>query len=927
MPSFLNRHIGPSKNEEIEILKELGYKTTEDFSQSCLPSSIQSTFKEDDKFEALSEAQILEKAQRHAENNQVYKSLIGSGYYGTYTPSPIQRNVLENPAWYTAYTPYQAEISQGRLEALINFQTMICDLTGMELANSSLLDEGSALSEAATMATNINRSKATRILVDQNIFPQSLSVLKTRMKSLDVELDFVDAAEIETSSYENAFALIVQSPNRYGQILNCKDIFSKAKSKGLLCIAATDLLFSTVHEPCGKEGADIVVGSSQRFGVPMGFGGPHAAFLATKEEYKRLTPGRIIGTSKDVQGNLAYRLALQTREQHIRREKATSNICTAQVLLAVMASMYAVYHGPKRLRDIALKIKSQTETLKKLMKQKGFKLLEGASFDTLTIHSPSEEARKLFESHQINIRIDSEKSWGFSVDETWDDDFFQKISNTILKLNFEKYEEAKSQRDSSFLTHPVFNTYHNETEFMRYLKKLESKDFSLVHGMIPLGSCTMKLNAATEMMPVTYKAFSQIHPHAPTNQVRGYLELIAELEKDLCKVTGFTKFSFQPNSGAQGEYAGLLAIKEYHKAQKQENRKICLIPSSAHGTNPASAAMAGFKIVVVKSDANGNICAKDLQSKVDENKDNLAALMVTYPSTHGVYEENIIEVCDMIHQAGGLVYMDGANMNALVGLSKPADLGMDVMHFNLHKTFCIPHGGGGPGVGPIGVVEKLEAYLPKDPRGEQSLSVSSALYGSASILPISWSYIKLMGFDGLKKASEVAILNANYMAKKLSSKYEILFKGKNNHVAHECILDTRVFKESGVTVDDIAKRLMDYSFHAPTMSWPVVGTLMVEPTESESKEEMDRFCDAMLKIYDEIEEVKNKTYSIEESVLRNAPHSLAVLTSDKWTYSYPRSKALGSLQNKFIVPVGRVDNAYGDRNLFCTCPSPEDFES
>lgn len=936
MTPFAERHNGNSSQDTTDILKELGYKSLDEFTNATLPEVILSKFDSKNSFKALTEPQLLERAKKLASENKNYKSVIGAGYFGTHTPSPILRNVFENPGWYTAYTPYQAEISQGRLEALINFQTMVCDLTGMEIANSSLLDEGTAISEASSMALNICKKKSDKktLLVDENIYPQSLSVLQTRMKHLGVEVVSI-CMESEISNFKDSdsvFAVAAQSPDRYGKILNLENIFSFAKSIDALSIAATDLLFTTIHQPPGEEGADIVVGNSQRFGVPLGFGGPHAGFIATKNIHKRLIPGRIIGLSKDAQNKPAYRLALQTREQHIRRERATSNICTAQVLLAVMASTYAVYHGPKRLKRIALDIKTKALKLRNLLKEKNYSVVDTKIFDTLTVNSPSKEVKALFEKNGINIRIDNEKSWGLSVDETWDDNFINKFIS-ILDLNTNvKTEEAKDLRTSDILTHPVFNSYHTETELMRYLKRLENKDFSLVHGMIPLGSCTMKLNAATEMIPVTYEGFSNIHPHTPREQIPGYLSLINEINDDLCKMTGFSKFSFQPNSGAQGEYAGLLAIKSYHKANGDTSRNICLIPASAHGTNPASAVMAGFKVVVIKTDDNGNIEAKDLQEKIETHKNSLSTFMVTYPSTHGVFEENIKEVCSMIHNAGGLVYMDGANMNALIGLSKPAELGIDVVHLNLHKTFCIPHGGGGPGAGPIGVIDRLVPHLPKTPESSSSdsQSVSAAEFGSASILPISWAYIKMMGSDGLKLATQQAILNANYIAKRLSPHFKILYTGKNTHVAHECIIDTRPFKEFGVTVDDIAKRLIDYGFHAPTMSWPVIGTLMIEPTESESKTEIDRFCDGLISIAKEINEIKENKTTIEDSVLRNAPHSQKLLMSDSWPYSYSREKAGFPLRflttNKFFPVVGRVDNAFGDRNLFCTCPPLEDFE-
>ncbi len=941
--NFENRHIGPNLKEQTKMLDYLKAGDTLDgLTDSALPEPIKSDFSDVDKFEALSEAELLRLAESLAQKNEGYTSVIGQGYYNCETPSPILRGILENPGWYTSYTPYQAEISQGRMEALINFQTLVTDLTQMELSNSSLLDEGTALSEAVTMSVAIskNRSDKKVVLVEKGVFKQSLAVLETRMRPLLIEVVLFKADTLKTTLEEykdRVFCVVAQSPAKDGQLIpKLKELFQTTRDFNAVPVAATDLMSCLLFDGPGHFGADIVVGSTQRFGVPLGNGGPHAAFLATKEKFKRLIPGRIIGVSKDVKGKMAYRLALQTREQHIRREKATSNICTAQVLLAVVASMYAVYHGPKGLRQISARIKKTTDYVFSLMKAKGFEpTFSGEFFDTLNFKKTSNwsSVKDKLVKAKINVFEDTD-TWGFSVDEAWDADFTKTFCKA-LDLDFKK--EAWTNQDFKesdfrpvdYLNHKNFNSYHTETELMRYMKRLENKDFSLTHGMMPLGSCTMKLNAATEMRTIGLKGFSNVHPFAPKGQSLGYHEMIEDLNDKLCSLLGFSKFSFQPNSGAQGELAGLFSIKEYHKDHDQGHRDICLVPTSAHGTNPASAVMSGFKVVAVSTDEEGNINLEDLKEKISQYKNQVAAMMITYPSTYGVYEGSIKEICDMVHSDGGLVYMDGANMNALVGLTKPADLGIDVSHLNLHKTFCIPHGGGGPGVGPIGVVKRLEPYLPKSPFDKNPLSISSAEYGSASILPISWSYIRMMGFEGLRRATQVAVLNANYIAKKLSKNYKIMYTGLNGFVAHECIIDTRLFKETSVTVDDFAKRLMDYGFHAPTMSWPVVGTLMVEPTESEGIEELDRFCDAMLSIYDEIEEIKSGDISYENSTLKNAPHSMDTLTSSSWDFKYSREKAgfptKYQKENKFFPRVDRIDNAFGDRNLFCTCPPVESF--
>jgi len=941
--AFESRHIGPNLEDQSLMLKSLGAgHTLDDLTNQALPDTIKSSFRENDKFDSLTEAELLRLARKLSEKNAGYTSVIGQGYYNTLTPSPILRGILENPGWYTSYTPYQAEISQGRMEALINYQTLVSDLTSMELSNSSLLDEGTALSEAVTMSVAISKNKTEDkiVLVEEGVFTQSLAVLKTRMKPLKIDVRSFKASDLESilkQNSEQTFCVVAQSPRKDGSLVeNMKELFDLAKDHNAVPVAATDLMACLLHEGPGHHGAEIVVGSSQRFGVPLGNGGPHAAFLATKEKHKRLIPGRIIGVSKDSKGKMAYRLALQTREQHIRREKATSNICTAQVLLAVVASMYAVYHGPKGLREISKRIQKTASYFCNLFKEQGFEPLnENSFFDTLTFKKTAgwEELSKKLSAAKINLR-DDESSWGFSVDESWDLDFVKHFSK-VSGLSFDEKSwmdqtlDEANLRPQDYLKHPNFNSYHTETDLMRYMKRLENKDFSLTHGMMPLGSCTMKLNAATEMMTIGMDGFSNVHPFAPKDQTLGYQEMIEDLNEKLCSLLGFSKFSFQPNSGAQGELAGLFTIKEFHIANNGEHRNVCLVPTSAHGTNPASAVMSGFKVVAVGTDDQGNIDVEDLKAKIESYKDHIAALMITYPSTHGVYESSIKEICSLVHADGGLVYMDGANMNALVGLTKPADLGIDVSHLNLHKTFCIPHGGGGPGVGPIGVVERLIPYLPTSPFEKDAISISAAEFGSASILPISWSYIRMMGFEGLRRATQVAVLNANYIAKKLKPNYKIMYTGQNDFVAHECIIDTRLFKECGVTVDDFAKRLMDYGFHAPTMSWPVVGTLMVEPTESESLAELDRFCDAMNSVYLEIEEIKKGEIAYENSPLKNAPHSLATLTASSWDYEYSREKAgfptKHQQNNKFFPMIDRIDNAYGDRNLFCTCPPLEDL--
>ncbi len=938
---FTGRHIGPDTNEINEMLGLLKISDLNELVTKCAPESILSG-KDLDLPQGLSEQELLEKADSIAKKNQVFKNYIGCGYYESHTPTVIQRNILENPAWYTAYTPYQAEISQGRMEALLNFQTMVSDLTGLEIANASLLDEGTAIAEAAALAFNIQRKDIrTKVFIDQSTFAQSIDVLETRMSPLNIEVVVGDWKNFEFD--DSYFAAIVQYPNALGEIKDYKKLADKIHSKNGLFIVAADLLSLTLLKSPAEFGADIAVGSTQRFGVPMGFGGPHAAYFATHSKFQRNVPGRIIGASKDTKGKIAYRLALQTREQHIRREKATSNICTSQVLLAVMASMYAVYHGPEGLKRIALNIHELTCILARELESLGLKVTSKNFFDTLTFTLDKDSILQLkrhLSTHKINLWY-TDYSVSLSVDETKTlSDIMELVGLIAQSLGkgrvFDNSParmriDEEHHRTSDYLTHSIFNSYHSETEMLRYIHSLEVKDLSLNQSMIPLGSCTMKLNASTEMQPVTWKNFASIHPFAPVEQAQGYMELIDQLSSWLCHITGFEAVSLQPNAGSQGEYAGLLVIKKYLEDKGETNRDICLIPSSAHGTNPASAVMAGMKVVVVKCDDQGNIDMSDLKEKVAAHKDNLAALMVTYPSTHGVYEVTIREICQIIHDNGGQVYMDGANLNALVGISQPGEFGADVSHLNLHKTFCIPHGGGGPGVGPIGVAKHLAPYLPKhiiqkSAGPETGIgAITSAPWGSASILPISWAYVAMMGGTGLKKATQVAVLNANYIAARLKDHYPVLYKNKDGYVAHECIIDVRSFvNTASVTVDDIAKRLMDYGFHAPTMSWPVAGTLMIEPTESESKAELDRFCDAMISIRKEIDSIADGKSDRQDNVLKNAPHTINDITADEWSHPYTREQAVFPLdwvrERKFWPSVNRVDNAYGDRHLVCSCP-------
>jgi glycine dehydrogenase len=941
--SFALRHIGLSQADIESLLDQLGYKDLEEFSKSVLPENIFI----DQKLElndAMSEQDALKAIKEISKANSVYRSFIGQGYYGTITPKVILRNVFENPGWYTSYTPYQAEISQGRLEALINFQTMVGDLTGFEIANASLLDEATAAAESMTLAHRVGKSKSQKFFIDQNCFPQTISVVTARAKPIGIEVMVGDPQKLIDLTEETYFGALLQYPGNDGAITDFSQEIKSIHENNGLVIMATDLLALTMLKSPGELGADIAIGSSQRFGVPLGFGGPHAAFMATKEQYKRSLPGRLIGASIDADGRTAYRLALQTREQHIRREKATSNICTAQALLAIMAGFYAAYHGPEGLKQIAQSVHLKAIALAKEINELGYALRSSNFFDTVTVHTKS-QTKEVFSAAQkqlMNIRMLDENHISISLDETTSDLEVQSIAK--LFKGIAKKEKAVSSfdlpnnilRSSEYLTHPVFHLYRTETEMLRYIRKLCDKDIALDRAMIPLGSCTMKLNATSEMIPVGWEEFSNIHPYAPQDQVAGYKILIKDLEAKLSEITGYAAVSLQPNAGSQGEYAGLLAIDAFHRSNGDQQRKICLIPESAHGTNPASAQMAGMKVVPISCDKKGNIDLEDLKEKATHHSNELAAIMITYPSTHGVFETTVSEVCKIIHDHGGKVYIDGANLNAMVGLCKPGEFGGDVSHLNLHKTFCIPHGGGGPGVGPIGVVEDLAPHLPSDPLTYKQTSknvgpVSATNFGSASILPISWMYIQMMGASGLRKATQVAILSANYIAQKLSSHYKILYTGKNGLIAHECILDIRPLKElCGVEVDDIAKRLIDFGFHAPTMSFPVPGTLMIEPTESESLVELDRFIEAMISIRNEINQIEEGTYSIEDSPLRNAPHCAEKVTSDNWQYKYSRSIAAYPAElkgrNKYWPPIGRVDNVYGDKNLMCSCPSMSDYQ-
>ena len=938
--NFSRRHIGPSTSELNDMLKIIGVKSIEDLLSQTIPEKIR--LKSDlDIPDAISEMEFLKEIKKFSTLNKNFKTYIGLGYHDTFTPSVIQRNILENPGWYTAYTPYQPEIAQGRLEALLNFQTMICDLTKMEIANASLLDEGTSAAEAMIMMYN-NRSKdqksqnISRFFVDSNILPQTLSVLKTRAYPLCIEI-VVD--EIDNISSDDCFGCIIQYPGKKGNLPNINKFLSSIKNEDFKTILAVDIMSLVIIEPPNPEKIDVVVGTTQRFGIPLGYGGPHAAFFATKEKYKRNIPGRIIGVTKDVDSDYALRMALQTREQHIKRDRATSNICTAQVLLAVMAGMYAVYHGPNGLKRISSTIHLKAVYLFNKISSLGIEIKYSEFFDTITIISDSKSIEKIALSKEVNLCFHAENEISISVNEKTDlkdldliiSIFEENIGQNSAEMDFPDNYAIKNKRESEILTHPVFNSYHSETSLMRYIKSLENKDLSLTQSMISLGSCTMKLNAASEMIPLSWSEWNSIHPFVPIDQAQGYHQVINKLENYLSEITGFSATSLQPNSGAQGEYSGLMVIKSYLNKMGEEHRNICLIPSSAHGTNPASAIMAGLKVVVIGTDERGNIDIDDLKLKIEEHKDNLAALMITYPSTHGVFESEIQLINELIHQNGGQVYMDGANMNAQVGLTSPKLIGADVCHLNLHKTFSIPHGGGGPGVGPICVAEHLKDFLPSNPiissGGKYHIDeISSAPWGSALVCLISYGYIRMLGKLGIKNSTEMAIVNANYMKTKLEKNFKIFYSGENGRSAHEFIIDCREFKKYNIEVVDIAKRLIDYGFHAPTVSFPVPGTMMIEPTESENLSEIDRFCDALNSIFFEITS-KNES---DREMLRNSPHTLKMLTSSEWNYEYSRERASFPKEylrsNKFWPSVRRVDEAYGDRNLICSCPPIETYQ-
>ncbi|HDY7709442.1 TPA: aminomethyl-transferring glycine dehydrogenase [Vibrio vulnificus] len=940
---FVGRHNGPNHADQQKMLSTINAESLDALIAQTVPAQIRLE-KPMQLAEAQSEADMLASIKKFADLNQVKRTFIGQGYYNTFTPNVILRNVLENPGWYTAYTPYQPEISQGRLESLLNYQQMVMDLTGMDIANASLLDEATAAAEAMTLCQRAGKSKSKVFFVADDVHPQTIEVIKTRAKYFGFD---VVIGNVDSLPQTEAFGALLQYPSTTGEVRDLTDVIAQAQANKTLVSVATDLLASALVKPAGEMGADVVIGSAQRFGVPMGYGGPHAAFMATREQHKRTMPGRVIGVSIDAKGNQALRMAMQTREQHIRREKATSNICTAQALLANMASFFAVYHGEEGIRTIARRTHHMTAILAAGLTKSGYELAHNAFFDTITINT-GDKTQALYAKAQaadINLRL-LDGQIGISFDETTTvadiDALFaifdvkesvNALSTDIAGNEFAAIPEA-CRRTSRFLTHPVFNTHHSETQMMRYLKQLENKDFSLTHGMIPLGSCTMKLNAAAEMIPVTWPEFGALHPFAPIEQAAGYTALAEDLKAKLCEITGYDAFSLQPNSGASGEYAGLIAIQRYHESRGEGHRNVCLIPSSAHGTNPATAAMVSMKVVVVKCDENGNIDLVDLAAKIEKHQENLSSIMITYPSTHGVYEEQVKEVCEMVHAAGGQVYLDGANMNAQVGLTSPGFIGSDVSHLNLHKTFCIPHGGGGPGMGPIGVKSHLAPFLPghiENGVEGKEFAVSAADLGSASILPISWAYIAMMGADGLTEATKVAILNANYVMERLRPHYPVLYRGTNGRVAHECIIDIRPLKEeTGISEEDIAKRLMDYGFHAPTMSFPVAGTLMVEPTESEDLEELDRFCDAMIAIREEMSKVKNGEWPLENNPLVNAPHTQVDLMEEQWDRPYPREIACfpsaATKRSKYWPTVNRVDNVYGDRNLVCSCPGIENYE-
>ncbi|MCK4866830.1 MAG: aminomethyl-transferring glycine dehydrogenase [Alphaproteobacteria bacterium] len=950
---FIRRHIGPGEPQIVEMLDALGLKSLDDLIDKAVPSSIRSDDEPLDLPPVKTERETQAVLRRVAERNKVFISMIGLGYHGTIMPPVIQRNVLENPGWYTAYTPYQAEVSQGRLEVLLAYQQMVMDLTGMELANASLLDEATAAAEAMAMSHRLTRGKSNTFFVDKVCHPQTIEVVRTRARPMEIEV-VVGDPELDLEKHD-IFGALIQYPGSCGAVRDLGPMIARIHDKGGLATVAADILALVVLKTPGEMGADIVIGNTQRFGVPMGYGGPHAAYFATRDEYKRQTPGRIIGVSIDSEGNRALRMAMQTREQHIRREKATSNICTAQVLLAMLAALYAVYHGPDGLTRIAERVHRLTVIMAEGLRRLGYEVLHDTFFDTVTLYLPG-NARRLAaaaRAARINLRVVDADHLGITFDEStqrknlvalWQ--VFSSKADQLLDVDTLDNEVTdcipdKLRRTSEFLTHPTFELYHSETEMLRYLRWLSAKDIALDRAMIPLGSCTMKLNATTEMVPVTWRHFTHMHPFAPLDQTQGYQQLFEELQQMLCTITGFDSVSLQPNAGSQGEYTGLLVVRKYHRSRGEGHRDVCLIPASAHGTNPASAHMAGMRVVVVKSDEHGNIDVDDLKAKADDHSADLAALMVTYPSTHGVYEESIVDICKIIHDHGGQVYMDGANLNALVGISRPGRIGADVMHMNLHKTFAIPHGGGGPGMGPIGVMAHLAPFLPDHPMvegvnpaargGETVGAVSAAPWGSASILPISWTYIRLLGDEGLRRSTQIAVLNANYIAKRLSDHYPILYTGKNGLVAHECIVDFRPLKEtSGISVEDVAKRLVDYGFHAPTMSFPVPDTLMIEPTESEAKRELDRLCDALISIRGEIADVESGKADKENNLLCNSPHTHHLLLQGDWPHPYSKEEAYFPLhtlrEDKYWPPVGRVDNVYGDRHLICSCPPMEAYE-
>ena len=935
---FSLRHIGPDENDISVMLEALELENLDTLIDLAVPINIREASETLLLPDPVSEAEALQRLKQIAGKNTVQTSLIGLGYYNNFTPGVIQRNILENPAWYTAYTPYQPEISQGRLEALINYQTLVSELTGCELSNASLLDEPTAVAEAMTLLYRVQKSSKNTFLLDGDALPQTKAVVLTRAEAMGINVVIGDP----TQAPDDCFAVLYQYPGASGEVRDLTESIQAHQENGVLIGVAADLLALTLLTPPGELGVDVVVGSAQRFGVPMGFGGPHAGYIAVKEKYKRSLPGRLVGASIDALGNPAFRLALQTREQHIRREKATSNICTAQVLLAIIAGMYGVYHGPEGLTAIAQRTHSLMNDFALTLTESGYEIVTENWFDTITIRLPGEADLYIEKAllRGFNLRLIDSDHLGVSFDETTNreivDNLLQAFTENDLCSGVASTLPEKVLRKSSFCQQPVFSLYRSETEMLRYIRRLSDKDLALDRTMIPLGSCTMKLNASTEMIPISWDEFANIHPFVPTEQRKGYSQLISELEDWLVKITGYAAVSLQPNAGSQGEFAGLLAIRSYHLASGDESRNICLIPASAHGTNAASAVMAGMKVVVVNCDENGNVDLVDLANKAEEYSETLSAIMITYPSTHGVYEEAVSDICDIVHEHGGQVYLDGANLNALVGIAQPGKFGADVSHLNLHKTFCIPHGGGGPGVGPVAVAQHLSAYLPSHPLAPEMQStegvgsVSGAPWGSAGILPISWAYIAMMGADGLTHATKTAILSANYVAKRLSDHYDILFTGKNGYIAHECIIDIRPINATcGVSADDIAKRLMDYGFHAPTMSFPVPGTLMIEPTESESLLEVDKFCDAMIAIKQEINQIVDGTYEYEDSMLHNAPHTAESVISSHWDHLYSREEAVYPLlsvkSEKYWPPVARIDGAYGDKNLVCSCPSIEEF--